>query len=42
MPEMEGEAFKCDRCGMTFNSKDQVNAHKVSVHAVASGDLTSR
>ena len=36
------ETFTCDRCGMNFNSESQMNAHKVSVHAVAGGELTTR
>ena len=36
------EDLQCDRCRMSFSSESQVNAHKVSVHAVASGELTTR
>jgi len=33
---------KCDRCGKSFVSESQMNAHKVSDHAVAGGELTNR
>jgi len=36
------EIFTCDRCGMSFNSESQMNAHKVSSHAVAGGEITTR
>jgi uncharacterized C2H2 Zn-finger protein len=36
------ETFVCDRCGMSFTSENQMNAHKVSSHAVASGEITNR
>jgi transcription elongation factor Elf1 len=38
----EEEIFTCDRCGISFNSESQMNSHKVSDHAVASGELTTR
>jgi hypothetical protein len=40
--EEEEEIFTCDRCGMNFNSESQMNAHTVSDHAVAGGELTTR
>jgi hypothetical protein len=40
--EKEEEIFTCDRCGMSFNSQSQMNAHKVSSHDVAGGELTTR
>jgi uncharacterized C2H2 Zn-finger protein len=36
------EMFTCDRCEMSFNSESQMNAHKVSSHAVADGEITTR
>jgi transposase-like protein len=42
MSETERETFKCDKCGKSFNSESQMNAHKVSVHAVAGGELTTQ
>ena len=42
MSETEKKTFKCDRCEKSFDSESQMNAHKVSVHAVASGELTFR
>jgi hypothetical protein len=43
MPDIEEEgAFVCDRCGMSFTSENQMNAHKVSSHAVAGGEITNR
>jgi DNA gyrase inhibitor GyrI len=42
MSETENETFKCDICGMSFNSESQMNAHKVSVHTIASGEVTTR
>jgi hypothetical protein len=40
--EKEKEIFTCDRCGMNFSSESQMNAHKVSKHAIAGGELTTR
>ncbi|MDQ3836402.1 MAG: hypothetical protein M3270_05655 [Thermoproteota archaeon] len=34
--------FRMDRCGMSFTSENQMNAHKVSRHAVAGGEITNR
>ncbi|WP_148681534.1 hypothetical protein [Candidatus Nitrososphaera gargensis] len=43
MPERQQEnGFRCDLCGMSFSSDSQLNAHKVSDHAVAGGELTTR
>jgi uncharacterized C2H2 Zn-finger protein len=42
MSDKQEEIFRCDRCGKSFNSEGQMNAHKVSVHAVAGGELTNR
>ncbi len=43
MPDIgKEETFVCDRCGMSFTSENQMNAHKVSNHAVAGGELTNR
>jgi hypothetical protein len=42
MSDAEKGTFKCDRCGMKFNSESQMNAHKVSVHSIAGGELTKR
>jgi hypothetical protein len=42
MSDTERKTFKCDRCEMSFSSESQMNAHKVSVHSVASGELTTR
>jgi hypothetical protein len=43
MPDIVEEgAFVCDRCGMSFTSENQMNAHKVSSHAVAGGEITNR
>jgi hypothetical protein len=43
MPDIEKEGpFVCDRCGMGFASENQMNAHKVSSHAVAGGETTNR
>jgi len=36
--EEKEQFFTCDRCGMSFNSKSQMNAHKLSSHAVAGGE----
>jgi uncharacterized paraquat-inducible protein A len=36
------ETFVCDRCGRSFTSESQMNAHKVSGHAVAGGEATNR
>ncbi len=36
------ESFVCDRCGMSFTSENQMNAHKVSNHAIAGGEITNR
>ena len=41
MSETEKETFNCDRCEMSFNSESQMNAHKVSVHAIAGGEVTT-
>jgi hypothetical protein len=38
----EEKTFVCDRCGMSFTSENQMNAHKVSSHAVAGGEITNR
>jgi uncharacterized C2H2 Zn-finger protein len=40
--EKKEEIFKCDRCGMSFNSESQMNAHKISSHAVAGGEITTK
>ncbi len=43
MTDIEKEGtFVCDRCGMSFTSENQMNAHKVSRHAVAGGEITNR
>jgi hypothetical protein len=36
------ETFTCDRCGISFNSESQMNAHNASDYAVAGGELTTR
>jgi Zinc-finger of C2H2 type len=38
----EEEISTCDRCGMSFNSECQMNAHKLSDHALTNGELTTR
>jgi hypothetical protein len=40
--DAQKETFTCDRRGKSFNSESQINTHKVSVHAVAGGELTTR
>jgi transcription elongation factor Elf1 len=42
MSETKKEIFACNKCGKTFNSESQMNAHKVSVHSVAGGEQTMR
>ena len=42
MSETQKGAFRCDRCGKRFNSESQMNAHRVSNHAIAGGELTTR
>jgi phage terminase large subunit len=42
MSETEKETFRCDKCGKAFDSESQMNAHKVSVHSVAGGEITMR
>ncbi len=42
MSETKKESFICDKCGKTYDSESQMNAHKVSVHSVAGGEITMR
>jgi hypothetical protein len=42
MSEIRKETFTCDKCGKMFDSENQMNAHKVSVHSVAGGEITTR
>jgi hypothetical protein len=36
------ESFTFNRCGRSFDSENQMNAHKVSVHSTGGGELTTR